>query len=162
MGLEARIVALESRVRAAEDELEIIRLINTYGPLVDSGESMAAARLWVEAGIYDLGPRPSAYDEIAGMYEGELHLGLIGTGCSHMMVAPRVTVSGDEAEAVGYSMIVLREGGRWFIYRSSINHWNFVRTENGWRINERFNRVVDGSEISHATMRRVTANSLTT
>jgi len=117
MGLEARIVALESRVRAAEDELEIIRLINTYGPLVDSGESMAAARLWVEAGIYDLGPRPSAYDEIAGMYEGELHLGLIGTGCSHMMVAPRVTVSGDEAEAVGYSMIVLREGGRWFIYR---------------------------------------------
>lgn len=156
MDVEARLAALEARLRAAEDELEIVRLINSYGPLVDCGEGMAAAQLWVEGGVYDLGPRPTAYDEIAGMYDGELHQRLIHQGCGHMMIAPRVTVNGDEAEAIGYSMIVLNEGERWFIYRAAINRWTFTRTSDGWRIVERFNRVIDGSEPSHATMRRVT------
>jgi hypothetical protein len=155
MNVEDRLVAIEARLGAAEDQLEIIRLINTYGPLVDSGEGRSAALLWIEGGVYDLGPRPKAYDEIAAMYDGQHHRELMRTGCGHVMATPRITVSGDEAEAVGYSMIVLREGERWFIYRAAINHWSLARNSGGWRIVERYNRVLDGSEASHDTMRRV-------
>ncbi len=47
MNTEDRLAALEKRLLAAEDQLEIIRLLNSYGPQVDSGESEAAAHLWV-------------------------------------------------------------------------------------------------------------------
>ena len=55
MNTEDRLVALETRLRAAEDQLEIIRLLNTYGPAVDSGASRPAAELWIEGGIYNIG-----------------------------------------------------------------------------------------------------------
>jgi hypothetical protein len=50
MSIEARLAALEARLRAAEDQLEIIRLLNTYGRAVDSGASRPAAQPWIEGG----------------------------------------------------------------------------------------------------------------
>jgi hypothetical protein len=157
MGVEERLAALETRLRAAEDQLEILNLINTYGPLVDSGETAAATHLWIEGGVYDMGgvARKTAYDEIGAVYDSEGHQNLIHTGCSHLTATPRIKVKGDEAEAVAYSYVVLREGDRWFLWRAAINHWTLTRTPDGWRIVERYNRTLDGSEASHETMRRV-------
>lgn len=45
MSIKDRLIALETRLRAAEDQLEIIRLLNTYGPAVDSGSAKAAIGL---------------------------------------------------------------------------------------------------------------------
>lgn len=159
MSVEARLAAVECRLRAAEDQLEIIRLLNSYGPLVDSGSADAAAALWVEGGIYDAGgvSRLVAPDDLVAVYEGEGHKGLVATGASHFTGTPRITVDGDRAEAVAYSFVILREGERWFLFRAAINHWRLVRTPEGWRIEERFNRVLDGSEDSHEVMRRVRA-----
>lgn len=64
MSLEARPEALERRVRAAEDQLEILRLLNSYGPLVDSGQSQPAAHLWVEGGDGPL-PLTSTPEDVA-------------------------------------------------------------------------------------------------
>jgi hypothetical protein len=157
MSVEERLAALESRLRVAEDQLEILRLLNTYGPLVDSGESYPAAHLWVEGGAYDMGGvyRAKAYDEIAAVYELEGHKNLVNTGVSHLTATPRITVDGDSAEAVAYSFVVLKEGDRWYFWRAAINHWTLTRTAEGWRILERYNRVLDGSPDSHDTMRRV-------
>jgi len=157
VSVEERLEALESRLRTAEDQLEIIRLLNSYGPLVDAGESQAAAHLWVEGGVYDVGGvrRIQAYDDIAAMYDSEGHRNLINTGASHLTATPRITLQGDDAEAVAYSFVVLKEGARWFVWRASANHWTLKRTPEGWRIVERFNRVLDGSKESHATLRRV-------
>jgi hypothetical protein len=157
MSVEERLAALESRLRAAEDQLEILQLLNTYGPLVDSGESYPAAHLWVDGGAYDMGGvyRAKAYDEIAAVYESEGHKNLVNTGVSHLTATPRITVDGDTAEAVAYSFVVLKEGERWYFWRASINHWTLTRTAAGWRILERYNRVLDGSQDSHDTMRRV-------
>jgi len=157
VNIEERLEALEKRVQVAEDELEIIRLITSYGPLVDSGESQPGAHLWIEGGIYDIGGRHrvAAHDDIAEIYESEGHKNLINTGCSHLTATPRITMKGDSAEAVAYSYVVLKEAERWFIWRASINHWDLVRTPDGWRIKERFNRMLDGSKDSHDTMRRV-------
>lgn len=157
MNVEQRLAALEARLRAAEDELDIIRLLNSYGPLVDSGESRSAADLWIEGGAYDVGGgnRLIAPKDLVAMYDSGGHRDLIHTGASHFTGTPRITLHGDTAEAVAYSLVVKKEGDRWFLWRAAANHWTLVRTSNGWRIKERYNRVLDGSEESHDTLRRV-------
>lgn len=161
MNTEQRLAALEARLLAAEDQLEIIRLLNTYGPLVDSGSSEAAADLWVEGGGYNFsggisgGTRLTAPEQLVAMYETEGHKGLVSTGVSHLTATPRITVTGDTAEAVGYSFVVLKEGDRWYFWRAAVNHWVLVRTQEGWRIKERFNRGLDGGQELHDTMRKV-------
>ncbi|TCM22086.1 SnoaL-like protein [Novosphingobium sp. PhB165] len=161
MDVEARLAALEERCRKAEDHLEILNLLNTYGPLVDSGTARPAGDLWVEGGGYnftlpDGGTlRLSAPDEIADMYAWEGHLELVKTGCAHLTATPKISVHGDKAEAVGYSVVILREDDRWFLWRAAVNHWTLERGVQGWRIVERFNRALDGSAESHETMRKV-------
>ncbi|MET0271024.1 MAG: nuclear transport factor 2 family protein [Sphingomonas sp.] len=161
MDIEARLSALEARVRASEDQLEILRLLNSYGPLVDSGSGAAAADLWIAGGGYDFsgglsgGTRIEAPRDLIAMYETEGHRGLVDTGVSHLTATPRITLDGDAARAIGYSFVILREGERWYIWRGAINEWRLVRTQAGWRIAERFNRALDGSAESHDVMRRV-------
>lgn len=163
MTIEERLEALEARCRKAEDHLAILNLINSYGPLVDSATAEPAGELWEKGGGYNFTvpgggtKRLEAPDEIAGMYSWPGHLDLVNTGCAHLTATPKVTVDGDEAQAVGYSLVVLREGERWFIWRAAVNHWTFRRTPDGWRIAERFNRALDGSPESLETMRKVLA-----
>lgn len=159
--VEARLAALEARLQAAEDQLAILNLLNTYGPLVDSATGGPAGALWVAGGGYNFTlpdggtKRLEAPDEIAAMYGWPGHVDLVNTGCAHMTGTPKITVSGDEAQAVGYSLVILREGERWFVWRAAVNHWTLRRTDDGWRIVERFNRALDGSPESHETMRKV-------
>lgn len=167
MTTEDRLAALEKRLQAAEDHLAILNLLNSYGPLVDSATAKEAGELWVAGGGYNFGlneggtKRLEAPDEVAGMYSWPGHLDLVNTGCAHLTATPKITVDGDQAQAVGYSFVVLREGERWYLWRAAINHWTLRRTDQaghgGWRIVERFNRTLDGSKESHETMRKVLA-----
>jgi hypothetical protein len=159
--VEERLAALEARCRRAEDHLEILNLLNTYGPLVDSATAQPAGALWVAGGGYNFTipgggtRRLEAPDEIVGMYHWEGHRELVETGCAHLTATPKISVTGDEAEAVGYSLVILKEGYRWILWRAAVNHWILRRTQQGWRIVERFNRALDGSPESHETMRKV-------
>lgn len=162
MNIEARMAALEARLQAAEDHLAILNLLNSYGPLVDSGTGEEAAKLWIEGGGYSFSlpgggtGRLEAPEPLAGMYRSEGHQGLVNTGCAHLTATPKITVDGDDAQALGYSFVVLREGERWYLWRAAVNYWALKRTAAGWRIVERFNRTLDGSRASHETMRKVT------
>ena len=161
MDTEQWLAALEARLQAAEDHLAILNLLNTYGPLVDSATAGPAGALWVDGGGYNFTlpdggtKRLAAPDEIAGMYSWPGHLDLVNTGCAHLTATPKITVEGDEAQAVGYSVVILKEGERWFLWRAAVNHWVLRREAEGWRIVERFNRALDGSPESHETMRKV-------
>ena len=163
MTVEQRLAALEARLQAAEDHLAILNLLNSYGPLVDSATAEPAGQLWVQGGGYSFmtpdgeSKRLEAPDEIAAMYNWPGHLDLVQTGCAHMTATPKIVVTGDTAQAVGYSFVVLREGDRWFVWRGAVNHWSLQRTADGWRIAERTNRTLNGSEESLATMRKVLA-----
>ena len=156
MTVEDRLAVLETRLQAAEDELAIIRLLNSYGPLVDSGQSEAAAAMWIEGGHYDYsgGAEATAPDGLIAAYEGPEHQGLIAAGCSHLTATPRITLHGDRAEALAYSYVVKRRDGEWFFYRAAINHWSLIRTSDGWRIERRTNRLLEGTEDSYALMRK--------
>jgi len=157
MTTEERLAQIEERLQAAEDQLEIINLLNTFGPLIDSGEGAKAPYLWVEGGVYDMGAvrRGIAYEDMATIWTADSHKQYVRNGMSHLTAVPRIAVDGDNAEAVGYSYVMMREGERWFIARASINHWTLTRMPDGWRIVERHNRLLDGSDESIETMRRI-------
>jgi hypothetical protein len=163
MDLERKIEELDARLRAAEDQLEILRLLSRYGPLVDSGAVTQAAALWADGGGYDFtsadggGTRVETPQGLVNVLQSRLHTDLVATGAAHLTAMPHVTLRGDTADAVGYSFVVVNEGGQWRLWRAAVNHWALERTAGGWRIAERFNRVLDGSPESHATMRKVLA-----
>lgn len=93
-------------------------------------------------------------DALVKMYNDTGHQELVHTGSSHLTATPRIEVNGDEAEAVAYSFVVVKHDDEFYIMRGAINHWQLVRTAQGWRIKERLNRVLDGTPESHEVMRR--------
>jgi len=96
-----RFAALERRVQLLEDEVAVLRLVNSWGPAVDTGSSEAAGALFDDAGVLesDLShlEGPSA---VVAMVESDGQQSLIRRGCAHVQSAPIVTVDGDRAEAV--------------------------------------------------------------
>jgi hypothetical protein len=132
-----------------------VRLLATYGPAVDCGESWRAAELWTDSGVYDVGDvsRAEGHEAIAALYDADFHQGLIHAGAARVTVPPQITVIGDRAVAVGHSIVFLRGVNGYNPWRVSANRWTLVRTGDGWRIAERFNRVLDGSPEARETLR---------
>ncbi len=159
--MEDRLAALEQRLQAAEDHLEILNLISAYGPLADSCSVDACVDQWVPGGGYSYGlneggsRRLEAPEALRNVWEQAGHVELTKVGSAHMAATPKITVHGDQADAVGYSLVIKREHDRWFVWRAAINHWTLVRTAKGWRVQEKHNRTLDGSDESHEVMRRI-------
>jgi len=145
-GFLERFAALESRVRELEDHVAILRLINSWGPAVDTGSSEAAANLFDDDGVLESdlshlqGP-----SEVAAMVESDGQQALIRQGCAHVQSAPVVTVDGDRATAITYSQVYLHAENGHDVWRVSANQWECRRTAAGWRLTRRVNRVIDGS-----------------
>ncbi len=152
-----RIAALEARLARVEDELAIHRLLATYGPLADAGNAHDAADLWVEEGVYDPSGAYRAEGRAARetIYTNEVHQALIQRGSMHMTAPVQVTLDGDEASAVGYSLLALNNGESFALLRASINRWTLRRTGDGWRIVERVNQVLDGSAHAYQLLESV-------
>ena len=156
MATDDRLAALEQRLARVEDELAIQRLLASYGPLADAGLGPQTAALWTEDGAYDPGgvARAEGRDALIRIYHGERHQGLVRRGSMHMTAPAQVSIHGDHAEAVGYSMLALNAGEQFTLLRASINHWTLARTPDGWRIVERTNRVLDGSPEAYDLLSR--------
>jgi hypothetical protein len=169
-GDDERLARLEERLRALEDRLEIYQLLSAYGPLVDSGDAEATAGLWVDDGVYDWGggPKPAdgapvagegwagaAYSraEIADMVRGPGHQSIIAGGAGHVIGLPHVQLAGDSAVATGYARLYRWDGAQFVVVRVSANRWELVRTEAGWRVATRTNRVLDGGAEPRALLR---------
>jgi hypothetical protein len=148
---DQRLALLERRLSRLEDEAAITSLILSYGPLVDSGRAEAVAALWEPDGVYDVDELlMTGRAEIAAMVRSGNHQRWIGVGCAHVVSAPRVTLHGDEAVAVGHSLMVVRdpETGQFRVRRATANHWRLRRGPEGWRVAVRTNRVLDGRSES--------------
>jgi hypothetical protein len=147
MTLEDRIEELEKRLRKVEDHQEIARVMRTYGRLIDSGHSKDAADLWTEDGfLQSVGYPRMTPEDITRELGGEQQLRMNSHGCMHFITSPKITVKGDDAEAVSYNLVILRYEGNVAIWRASVNYWVFVRKPEGWKIKERYSCEVDGSE----------------
>jgi hypothetical protein len=147
LAMEDALGELSARLRRVEDELAIMRLLAAYGPAVDAGASRAAAELWTGDGTYDVGgvARAAGHDQLTSLYDGEQHQTIIGGGAAHLTGGPVVTIDGDRATAVAHSLVVRHDEQGFRVWRAAANRWTLVRTAAGWRIEERLNRVLDGS-----------------
>ena len=159
MDVNERLAVLEARVHQLEDQLALYQIMSAYGPLVDSGDAEATAALWTEDGIYDWGggsapgagvregPQGAAHNaaEIADMVRGEYHQAIIKGGAAHVIGLPHVSVDGNSAVAISYSRLYRRDGDNFRVWRVGANRWEFVRTENGWRVKRRINRLLTGN-----------------
>ncbi|HEX5568900.1 MAG TPA: nuclear transport factor 2 family protein [Streptomyces sp.] len=152
---EDRLTALEARLRQLEDERDIARLMASYGPLVDSGAADEVAALWEPDGVYDIDEiHLAGRDRIRDMVRSTAHQGWISAGCAHVVGPPHVTVDGDEAVAVCHSLMVVHEEGRYVVRRATANHWHLRRTDDGWRVATRTNRILDGRPESPRLLNR--------
>jgi ketosteroid isomerase-like protein len=148
--LRAAVEMLAGKVRALEDQVEIMQLVAQYGPAVDSGSGEAAAALWTEDGVFDAVPhlKMRGRSDIIAMVTGDGHRGLLGGGCGHVLTVPHIVVDGDEATGRSYALQVRwdADAGRFWVFRASANTWRWVRTPQGWRIADRVNAPLDGTE----------------
>lgn len=150
---DARIAALEERLGLLEDEAAIARLIASYGPLVDAGNADAVAALWETDGVYDVDEIfMDGQAEIVAMVNSASHQGWIAGGCAHFVGPPSITVTGDEAVAVGHSLMILNKDGQFVVHRATANHWRLRRGPEGWKVTIRTNRVLDGRPESPALL----------
>lgn len=152
---EDRLAALEARLGRLEDERDIARAMASYGPLVDSGEADGVAALWAPDGVYDIDELFLAgREQIREMVRSPAHQGWIRQGCAHVVGPPHITVEGDEAIAVCHSLMVVNEAGRYIVRRATANHWRLRRTESGWQVVTRTNRILDGRPDSPELLAR--------
>lgn len=148
--VQRRLAALEDRLRRREDEREIAELIASYGLLVDHGAADEVAALWTQDGAYEVDDYlMEGAAGVAEMVRGAPHQGLIARGCAHFQGPVAVTVTGDTAVAVGYSLLVLHREGRFAVARATANHWALARLDGTWRVTKRTSRLLDGSPEAH-------------
>lgn len=135
------------RLQRLEDIEAIRNLLASYGPLADSGDAEGVAKLWSEDGEYAVGGFGTArgHIEIAALIESETHRGLMKTGCAHVLSPHRIDISGDQAEAVGYSIVLRKAGDSFEPWRVSANRWLLAREGALWRVKKRKNAPLDGS-----------------
>ena len=160
---------LEERIRLIEDRLEIYNLIASHPPSADTGAGDYTRSVWTEDGVFDRGDqfaKPVGGAAIGAVSASPEHHRAIEQGIAHFAGLPYVRVDGDTAFAISYLQILVPDrvgpvfdvpnhgSGRGFhIHRVGANRWEFVRTKDGWRINRRQIRSLDGSEPARAILR---------
>ena len=161
--------SLEARVQAIEDRLDIYNLIASHPPSADTGASDYTASVWMEDGEFDRGsqfPAPKGRAAIAATSSSPEHRRAIEQGIAHFAGLPYVRVNGDTAFAISYIQILVPDrvgpvfevpnhgAGRGFhVHRVAANRWEFVRTQDGWRIKRRRLRSLDGSPEAREILR---------
>jgi hypothetical protein len=144
------ITSLERRVHMLEDHVAILRIINSWGPAVDTGTSHAAGALFDAGGELESDlSRLEGPAAVVAMVESDAQQAMIQRGCAHVQTAPLITVAGDHATAIAYSQVYLHAEHGHDVWRVSANRWEFRRTSKGWRITRRVNRVIDGNRAAH-------------
>ncbi len=150
---------LEIRLRRLEDEAAIRRLTMTYGPAADSGLSGVAAALWFDDGEYDWDANGTPHRgsaSVDSMLQGDRHRQLMSEGVAHFAGPLLLEVEDDNATAINYSLIMRRDGHRFYLWRVSAVRWDLERSDTGWRVRRRTNRLPDetgaGSQLFAAAL----------
>jgi hypothetical protein len=169
--------SIEERLQEVEDRLEILNLIAAHPPATDSGASQFAASYWTEDGEFDRGAGLSGAKGKGAMGSGLTTPGFreaMRQGIAHFSGLPHIELYGDKATVTSYLQIVTpnphgepveisshgsSKGFR--IHRMTVNRWDLVRTEDGWRIARRRLRLLDTTDDGRALLRELTAPAQT-
>lgn len=142
--LEARLAAMEARLTALEDERAIREILSRYGYLADMGLFEAYVTLFTGDGVMDAGAgdtvfRWQGHDALLEFISGPGHRAQLENGCLHLQGNNvRVQVTGDDAVAEGYSMLLNHDAnGQVFVRAARISRWTMRRVRGEWKIAER-------------------------
>lgn len=161
--------ALEQRLQAIEDRLAIYNLIAGHPPSADTGADYYARAAYARDGVFDRGPHPggNGRDEIAAGLRAPAHQAAIAGGLAHFAGLPYVWIDGDTATVTSYLQILtpdvdgapvelpnhgVSKGFR--IHRVAANRWDLIRTAEGWKIQRRTLRPLDGTDGGRDILRR--------
>ncbi|MGW9404230.1 nuclear transport factor 2 family protein [Arthrobacter sp. NPDC055585] len=144
---------MEERLQALEDRASITELLASYGPLADAGNGAGIGELWDSAGTYTFDSTTLERSEVGGLVELESHRQLMQAGCAHVLGSPTIRIEGDGATAVNHSVVLVHRDGVWVAERVSANRWELVRTESGWKVANRTNRLLTGVEEARALLK---------
>jgi len=161
--------ALQQRLRAIEDRLEIYNLIAGHPPSADTGADYYTEAVYTEDGVFDRGvnlPGAAGNKAIAAIVKSPAHQEAIAGGIAHFAGLPYVELHGDEAVVISYLQILTpRKTGEaievpnhgasrgYHIHRVVTSRWELTRIAAGWKIKRRTIRLVDGSEPSREILR---------
>jgi len=161
--------ALQQRLRAIEDRLEIYNLIAGHPPSADTGADYYTEAVYTEDGVFDRGvnlPGAVGNKAIAAIVKSPAHQEAIAGGIAHFAGLPYVELHGDEAVVISYLQILTpRKTGEaievpnhgasrgYHIHRVVTSRWELTRIAAGWKIKRRTIRLVDGSEPSREILR---------
>lgn len=145
-----RIEQLERRLQHLEDHLELNQLLSAFGPVTDTGSPDDISQFYTEDGEYNTdvpGSVPAQGREaIAALFDTPMHKQATSGGSGHTVGFPHLTVRGDEAEGICYTILFLNLDQGWMVARVAANHLWFERTPGGWQIKKRMNRLLGSDE----------------
>lgn len=161
--------ALEQRVHAIEDRLEIYNLIAGHPPSADTGADYYTEAVYTEDGVFDRGanlPGATGNKAIAAIVKSAAHQEAVAGGIAHFTGLPYIALDGNDAVVTSYLQIltpnktgeaieVPNHGASlgYHIHRVVTSRWELKRTASGWKIKRRTIRLVDGSEPSREILR---------
>jgi len=154
MDVEARLEALERHVVELQDQLDVLRVVASYGPSVDGGASVEAGLLWTEDCSY---ASDNAADPLRGratIEELSERVGQVPMGVAHFLNLPMVVVDGDRATVTGHSNTYHQEEGKYVVARVSSNRWELEKIDGRWQIRSRVNRILDGNQEAKELLAR--------
>jgi SnoaL-like domain len=94
----------------------------------------------------------NSQDDVRAMVSSASHQNLVGNGCCHFIGPSVVTVTEDSAVAVAESLVLIRDGESYRVWRSTANHFELERIEGHWRITKRTSRVLNGDPGARALL----------
>jgi hypothetical protein len=157
MTTESRIDALEARLQALVDDLEIRNVLSRYGYYADACLDEEYLALYTDDGAMDLA-MAGVYAE-ARRWEGADGLrdfitdpagshrpGYYGHTLHLLSQNVVVTVSGDDAVATGYSIVLRQAETGIETIGAGTNRWTLRREHGAWKISERVRRNVGTPE----------------
>jgi hypothetical protein len=149
VNVDARIEALEARMRQLEDELQIRDLLGLYGLYADVGDHDAFVDQFTADGAIEIhgGDHSGTYGAVeewrgtAALHEfisdPRVHMQIEGR-CMHIPTANlRTSIHGDEATAESCSLVIVAEDGKKVLYEAGFTRWNLRREGDRWRIHRR-------------------------
>ena len=165
--------SLDARLRDIEDRLEIYNLIASHPPSADTGADYYTRVVYTEDGSFDRGEGLDSAvgnESIAAMTQTPGHQRAIQGGLAHFAGLPHIAIDGDRASVTSYLLLLhpdpagesreLPNHGSstgFRIHRVAANRWTLARTPDGWRIESRKLRPLDGSQPAREILERALA-----
>jgi len=92
-------------------------------------------------------------DDVHAMVSSQSQQDLVANGCCHFLGPCVITVTGDTAVVLCESLVLLRRGDEYVVWRATANHFELNRIDEGWRIVTRTSRLLNGNPEAHDLLR---------